>query len=639
MRPLFAVLLISATCLQVSAQRFVKVFDNIAAMLAANPNDVHTNAFVVGRTTANDGGGGIYTWNSSSTTATNSNLSVLKANNFATGRWFRNNGFVLTTLTTDRVVVIGSDSILTNGLVTLTELNFLSGTTGNIQTQIDNLAAANNWNNEGATNSTLEGIGKPWRLEVTNSVEVGQTGEAGVIEISSTNNTYTASTFVEAIGAWRFVAPPIEDDYTIGPAFLWDVDTNLTGSGDHTWWTVKDTNVIAYLSGDGAFTGVRFYAEQSPGSSTFTRVQGGDIQIDGGANTNRILLDANGEITKWHDGTNTFFVAEDSGYGAGGIRVLTDQGGLYLDISSVGGGGGNTFTTGTPSAGNVAVYTGSGTTNIVPSATLTITDTNAAFAGFISLTGTTNRLTVSGGTLLLDGATIGGSATEITITNNYIFNGKVTINTNVFLTNSGTLYVNGEPVVTASSTNTFTNKTFDADAAGNVLKQAKSLKLQYPRRIDGTGCTYSNTNDYTAERFLIPLFSGTAATNANYARYGFMIPNDWDTSVDPTIRIAEELSGADTGARNYHIGMISVANSAPANGTAANFVVVAGITDASGGSGDSETSTSATTLTGWSAAMTPNRWCVVELRRDGANDASTVGSYINEAEISYTSTQ
>lgn len=137
-------LFLSLLCLTIvpsSAQRFVKVFDNIAAMLAANPNDVHTNAYVTGHTTANDGRGGIYTWNSASTAATNENLSVLKANNFATGRWFRDNGFVLSNFTTNTVVVVGPNGILTNSVITITELNSLVNIGGNIQQQINNLIA------------------------------------------------------------------------------------------------------------------------------------------------------------------------------------------------------------------------------------------------------------------------------------------------------------------------------------------------------------------------------------------------------------------------------------------------------------------------------------------------------------------
>lgn len=194
MRSLLPILLLAATCVSASAQRFVKTFDNIAALLAANPNDVHTSAYVVGRTTPNDGGGGIYTWNSTSTAATNSNLSILKANNFSTGRWFRDNGFLLTTLTPERVAVIGSDSVLTNGVVTINEINTLIGITSNIQDQINaitNVVASgtNNWINSGTTNSRLIGVARPWAAEVTNYITVGDLTKTGVIIRGNTNSS------------------------------------------------------------------------------------------------------------------------------------------------------------------------------------------------------------------------------------------------------------------------------------------------------------------------------------------------------------------------------------------------------------------------------------------------------------------
>lgn len=120
------VIWMTALCVPTFAQRFVKVFDSIPSMLAANPNDVHTNAYVAGRLTANDGGGAIYTWNSSSVASTQANLSILKANSFPSGRWYRDNGFVLTTLTTNRVAGIGSDGILTNTIVTIDTIESLA---------------------------------------------------------------------------------------------------------------------------------------------------------------------------------------------------------------------------------------------------------------------------------------------------------------------------------------------------------------------------------------------------------------------------------------------------------------------------------------------------------------------------------
>jgi hypothetical protein len=173
--------------------------------------------------------------------------------------------------------------------------------------------------------------------------------------------------------------------------------------------------------------------------------------------------------------------------------------------------------------------------------------------------------------------------------------------------------------------------------AGLTLKQVRSLKLQYPRKIDGAGCTYSNTNDYTAALFMIPRFSATGATNANYAEFAFRVPSDLDTSVDLTASLSVQLAGADTSAATYTVGMVSIANSSAGAGTPANYVTLTVAADASGASGDIE-SVNGTTLTGWRSNMTANQWCLVRLQRDGS-DASAVAQDGLELEIFYTSTQ
>jgi hypothetical protein len=193
------------------------------------------------------------------------------------------------------------------------------------------------------------------------------------------------------------------------------------------------------------------------------------------------------------------------------------------------------------------------------------------------------------------------------------------------------------PVATADSTNTFTNKSFDPSGTGNTLKQRRSLKLQYPRRIDGAGCTYSNTNDYTAQLFMVPRFSATGATNANFAEFAFRVPSDIDTSVDFTASLSVQLAGADTDAATYTVGVVSIANSSAGAGTPANYVTLTVAADASGASGDIE-SVNAVTLTGWAAALTANQWALVRLQRDGS-DASAVAQDGLELELFYTSTQ
>lgn len=69
------------------AQRFVRSFATVDALLAVSPNDVNTNANVSARLSVNDNGGGEFFYDANSALATNYGT-VFKPNNFA-GRWIR----------------------------------------------------------------------------------------------------------------------------------------------------------------------------------------------------------------------------------------------------------------------------------------------------------------------------------------------------------------------------------------------------------------------------------------------------------------------------------------------------------------------------------------------------------------------
>lgn len=213
---------------------------------------------------------------------------------------------------------------------------------------------------------------------------------------------------------------------------------------------------------------------------------------------------------------------------------------------------------------------------------------------------------------------------DMTVTNNITVKGNASFGGDIVITNN--LYVNG----------TFYG-TIDATTTNATLKQKKSLKLQYPRFIDGVGCTYSNTNDYTAVHFMVPLFGASGATNANYAQWAVRVPSDIDTTQDLTASLTVELAGADTDAATYTVGTVSIANFSAAAGTPANYVTLTIPADASGASGDIE-SVNNVTLTGWAAALTANQWMLIRLQRDGT-DASAVAQYGLELEITYVSSQ
>lgn len=224
------------------------------------------------------------------------------------------------------------------------------------------------------------------------------------------------------------------------------------------------------------------------------------------------------------------------------------------------------------------------------------------------------------------------------VSNFYAFTGVVSNNLTVY----GNTALNTATAQSLTVTNNLTVQgsyqgTIDPSASGTTLNVQKSLKLQFPRYVDNAGCTYANTNDYSALTFMLPQFSGTAAASGNYCDFAFRVPADLDTSKDLTGSLTIRLTAADTAAHAYDVGMVSIANSGAAAGTPGNYVTLTISADGSGASGDIE-SVSGVTLTSWRSNMTAGQWCLLRLRRDGT-DASTVASNLMELEIFYWATQ
>lgn len=186
----------------------------------------------------------------------------------------------------------------------------------------------------------------------------------------------------------------------------------------------------------------------------------------------------------------------------------------------------------------------------------------------------------------------------------------------------------------ATSTDTFTNKTYDANGTGNVLKQKGYILLSTPNFVDGTGCTVSVTA--TAGGFLRPAYSNSGAAASNYAIYRLSVPSDIDTSVELRARIKFVLGAADTGTQRYALSTVTQADSASSTGTPGTTINLDFAGDASGASGDVE-SVGYTTLTGWAATMTADRLLIVQVARDGSNaaDSSTQNSTVLEIKLEY----
>lgn len=68
-------------------QRFVRTANTLDQLLALNPNDVHTNALVLGRSSVGDGQPGIWSYDRNSTTATNNSPPTVTKPNGYGGRW------------------------------------------------------------------------------------------------------------------------------------------------------------------------------------------------------------------------------------------------------------------------------------------------------------------------------------------------------------------------------------------------------------------------------------------------------------------------------------------------------------------------------------------------------------------------
>lgn len=192
---------------------------------------------------------------------------------------------------------------------------------------------------------------------------------------------------------------------------------------------------------------------------------------------------------------------------------------------------------------------------------------------------------------------------------------------------------------TPDGTKTLTNTTLDAAGTGNVLKFRQLPQLTHPHLADGTGATLGTTA--TAIGYGRATFTHSADEAANYVEYFLHVPDDLDTSVALRARLKILLGGADTATHRYVLSSVSVADSAvPTAATLANAINLDFAGDASGASGDVQTS-AWTTLTGWAAALTPGQTWRIRLARDGnaTQDASTVNSTELGLVIEYVATQ
>jgi len=197
----------------------------------------------------------------------------------------------------------------------------------------------------------------------------------------------------------------------------------------------------------------------------------------------------------------------------------------------------------------------------------------------------------------------------------------------------------GTDYTTASSTDEFTNKTFDASGTGNALKVFGYIQLINPH-LAGSGVEANMDTTATNEFYGQVKFADEIDVATNYCEYRLAVPADFDTAVDLTASFKFRLGGADTADHDYVISHDTVADSADYTGTLTNAVNLAYTADGDGADGDVETASG--TLTDWKDNLTAGNLWVIRVARDGddgTNDASTVDSYSGPLVIRYGVTQ
>jgi hypothetical protein len=234
----------------------------------------------------------------------------------------------------------------------------------------------------------------------------------------------------------------------------------------------------------------------------------------------------------------------------------------------------------------------------------------------------------------------GGSATLVWTFDLSGTDPVLTIGSGVFNVTTGSLQVSGVDVATISGSQILTNKTFDGSATGNVLKFKSYPQFTSPLRVDGTNTTIGTTA--TTLGYGLATFSGgSVAASANWAEFRILVPNDLDNTVEPRVRIADLLTGADTNTRRYVVTLTDVASSASATPSPSATVTNVDIVDASGASGDVDISSYTSCAAGTAAALTPGHLLVLRVARDSSSgtDTSTVNSTLLSLELEYAASQ
>lgn len=368
--------------------------------------------------------------------------------------------------------------------------------------------------------------------------------------------------------------------------------TRLQSSAGNTWFQVNGTDGATFLFGASLGASKPFIYTDSNSQAKAGTTGLGITNTSTGILSNNIVAGANVTITAGASGQLTI-ASSGGGGGSAPVGTMVSNGSTFV-------------------AGTVPIATDTTGTNFTGTATITVTTTNASFKGTVFV----DNLVAT------NGITLGTGGTNLSVTGNVLANGGVFTNI---------LTIGGVNVSTATSTDTFQNKTFDSQATGNVLKLIDYKDFIYPHKIDGTG-TIIVTNDYTSGASGLVKYNGTSGTNSNYAFFrAGIVPLDLDSS---TVIILKNLgffvSGTDTGSASFTIALFSPASSSvytPSDFTACSTFILATTGTLTSPVANDQFYLPDTTLTGWAAGLTAGRPLIIGIARDGTdanNDSITL---------------
>jgi hypothetical protein len=515
------------------------------------------------------------------------------------------------------------------GGVTTTEFGYVGGLTSDAQAQLDARAlAALTITIAGTANEITSSAGaqslaanRTWTLSLPSALTfTGKTITGGTYS-SPTITTPTIASFANATHNHQNAA----GGGTLAEAALvfTDITTGNATASAHGFLPKLSGNANQFLDGSGAFStpagsGANWTAEVSTNS----------------------LLAGIAKVWKMQI-TNSL---EIFGTTAGTIYLGDDDNSAGVRFSAQGTMGGNLNVIWPDNAPTVSGYS-FGILSAVTNVVIGFTNTLAHFEGLVSadiaiaadVNGVINdtALAASWNGIITNAASKNAvhdyviqadsdldGEPDIVDSTGFDFQG--TTDTTVTRASAGRVAVEGVNLVGTSTTDTLTNKEFDAGATGNTLKFTDYKDFVYPSRVDGTGCIIGTTN--TANVWGLASYNGTADTNANYAIYRIgTVPIDLDTSVAMTLKgLWIRVDGSDTDAAQFTIALYNPTSSSaglPTDFTGfSTFINFDSGTLTTPALGDGF-SVADVTLTGWAAALTAGEPFIIAIaRRNGSND-------------------